>query len=38
MKFGDVSTKALRAATEEQQNLFKFLEIATPRTSRAKGV
>jgi transposase len=39
MKFGDVSTKALRAATEEQQNLFKSLEIAAPRTtSQAKNV
>jgi hypothetical protein len=38
IKFDDVSTKALRAATEEQQNLFKFLEIAAPRTSQAKGV
>lgn len=38
MRVGDVSATALKATTQEQQNLFKFLDIPAPKAVPARGV
>jgi len=38
MRIGEVRTKALRASTQEQQNLFKFLNIPAPKAAPARSV
>lgn len=34
----DIKTRAIRASTAEQQNLFNFLKIPAPKSARASGV
>lgn len=38
MKINGVKTRTLTRATEEQQNLFKFLELPAPRMARAESL
>jgi transposase len=38
LRIGAVTTKTLTRATEEQQNLFKFLEVPLPRIAKAEAL
>ena len=38
IQFNGVKTRTLTRTTEEQQNLFKFLEVPAPRMSRAENL
>lgn len=38
LRFGGVTTRTMTRTTEEQQNLFKFLEVPLPRIAKAEAL